>query len=237
TMALQPAIEGMLGYQPDALKHQISLKPWFPADWSTVKVSGIRIGDEKISMEAWKHGGMEAGKRGSGEEVGFVSTYYFSKEPTGRLDMHFQPVFPPGSVIQKIRVNGLPAKDPGLRETEQGWVIPDFGFWLDSVATVEIYWEGGITALPVISHPKPGDRSEGLRIINTTYSKGEYSITVEGLHSKQYDLKVWAADPDKYKVEGIEIKDISGNIITLTIDLPDSETKYTMKKVVLSVEF
>ncbi|MFA4863875.1 MAG: amylo-alpha-1,6-glucosidase, partial [Bacteroidales bacterium] len=42
TMALQPAIEGMLGYQPDALKHQISLKPWFPADWSTVKVSGIR---------------------------------------------------------------------------------------------------------------------------------------------------------------------------------------------------
>jgi len=237
TMALQPVIEGMLGYQPDALKHQISLKPWFPADWNTVKVSGIRIGDEKISMEAWKHGGMEAGKRGSGEEVGFVSTYYFSKEPTGRLDVHFQPVFPPGSVIQRIRVNGLPAKDPGYRETEQGWGYADFGFWLDSAVTVEIYWEGGITALPVISHPRPGDKSEGLRIINTTYSNEEYSITVEGLQSKQYELKVWAADPDKYQADGAKITSVDGYLITLSVILPDPGTKYAVKKVVLSSGF
>jgi hypothetical protein len=179
---------------------------------------------------------MEAGKLGSGE-AGFFSTYTFSKEPTGRLGVQFQPVFPPGAVIKNVRVNGLPAKDPGVRETDQGWVIPDFGFWLDSSSTVEITWEGGISALPVISHPKPGDGSEGLRIINTSYSKGEYKITVEGLSNKQYELKVWTANPEKYKAEGAEIAGISGNIISLKLDLPDTGTKYAKKDVILSFEF
>jgi hypothetical protein len=139
-------------------------------------------------------------------------------------------------VIQKIRVNGIPAKDPGVREYEQGWVIPEFGFWLDSNAIVEISWEGGITALPVVSHPQPGEKSEGMRIINTSYSEGEYSVTVEGLQAGQYELKVWAADPGKYKVKGAEITGITGNIITLSIGLPESETKYAAKNIVLLPE-
>jgi glycogen debranching enzyme len=227
TMALQPAIEGMLGYQPDALNHKLTLKPWFPADWDSVKVTGIRLGNEEISMEAGRHGGMEAGKQG------FVNTFIFDKSGTDRLDVHFQPVFPPGSTIKKIRVNGLPAKDPGFRVTEQGWGFADFGFWLDSIATVEIYWEGGITALPVIYHPGPGDRSEGMRIINTSYSDKEYSITVEGLPSKQYELKVWAADPDEYKADGAEIKDVTRNTIILSVIFPDTGTKYAVNTILL----
>jgi glycogen debranching enzyme len=236
TMALQPVIEGMLGYQPDALKHKMSLKPWFPADWDSVSVKGIRIGDEEISMEARRHGGMEAGKLGSGE-AGFFSTYTFSKEPTGRLGVQFQPVFPPGALIKKVRVNGLPAKDPGVRETDQGWLIPDFGFWLDSSTVVEIIWEGGISALPAISHPKPGDSSEGLRIINTSYLKGTYTVETEGISGKQYFLDIWTANPEKYKAEGAEIAGISGNIISLKLDLPDTGTKYAKKDVILSFEF
>ena len=228
TMALQPAIEGMLGYLPDALNHQITLKPWFPANWDSVKVSRIRVGGELISMEARRQGGIEAGKLGSGEagKALQISSYSFTKEPESRLDVHFQPVFPPGSIIQKITVNGLPAKDWGARIVNQGWVIPDFGFWLDSLAVVEIYWKGGITALPLINYPKPGDKSEGLRIINTNYSDGVYSITVEGLKSKQYDLKVWAADPDNYKADSAEIIAVTDNIMTLSVSFPDTGTKY-----------
>jgi glycogen debranching enzyme len=233
TMAIQPVIEGMLGYQPDAPKHKISLKPWFPADWDSVSVQGIRVGDEVISMGAWRHGGMEAGKQGSGE-AGFLSNYTFSKKPAGRLGVQFQPVFPPGTVIKKILVNGLPAKDPGIKETEQGWVIPDFGFWLDSNTVIEISWEGGITALPVISHPEPGDRSEGLRIISTDYFKENYSLTIEGLANKEYELKIWAAEPAKYKIQGAEIIGISGNIISLKLNLPDQGLKYAREAIVIN---
>jgi hypothetical protein len=249
TMALQPVIEGMLGYQPDALKHQITLKPWFPADWDMVSISGIRIGDEKIDMSVQsskfkeQNGGdekeaegIEAGKQGSGE-AGFLSTYSFSKSKNSRLGVQFQPVFPAGAVIKKVLVNGQPAKDPGVKVTTQGWVIPDFGFWLDSNAVLEISWEGGISALPAISHPKPGDSSEGLRILNTSYSKGEYKITVEGLSKKRYELKVWAANPENYKVDGTEIAAISGNIISLKLTLPDQGTKYAKSIIILSSDF
>jgi glycogen debranching enzyme len=233
TMALQPIIEGMLGYEPDALKHKIKLKPWFPADLDSVSIHGIRIGDERIRMEARRHGGMGAGKRGSGE-AGFLSTYTFSKTPTGRMNVQFQPVFPPGAVIKKIRMNGVPAKDPGVRETEQGWVIPDFGFWLDSTVVLEITWEGGISALPAVSYPRPGNKSEGLRIINTSYLKGAYNIIVEGLAGKDYEMQVWAAEPEKYKVQGAELISVSGNIISLKLNLPDQETKYAKSEVIIS---
>jgi hypothetical protein len=183
------------------------------------------VGDEVISMEA--------GKQGGGEEA-FLSTFNFSKTPAGRLGVQFQPVFPPGTLIKKITVNGLPAKDPGVKETEQGWVIPDFGFWLDSNVVLEIAFEGGITALPFISHPEPGDRSEGLRIINTSYSKGKYSLIAEGLAGKQYEFKVWAAEPEKYKTDRAKITGISGNIISLNITIPDLGMKYERQEVVIA---
>ena len=187
-------------------------------------------------MEAGKHGSGEAGKRGSGE-AGFLSTYTFSKEPAGRVGVQFQPVLPAGAVIKNVRVNGLPAKDPGVRETDQGWVIPDFGFWLDSSTVVEIIWEGGISALPAISHPEPGNHSDGLRIISTSYLKGAYTVELEGTSGKQYELKVWAAEPEKYKSDGAEITGISGNIISLKVSLPDPGTKYARSNVVLSFKF
>ena len=242
TMALQPVIEGMLGYEPDALKHKIKLKPWFPADWDSVSIQGIRVGEEKVSMEAWRHGGMEAGntpplrlERGPGGEAPwFLSTYIFSKSPTGRIGVQFQPVLPAGVLIKNIKVNGLPAKDPGIKETSQGWVIPDIGFWLDSTVVLEITWEGGISALPVVSHPVPGAKSEGLRIINTSYLKGEYSINTEGIAGKEYEIKVWAANPQKYKVKGAEITGVSGNIISINFSLPDLGTKYQTHQVVFN---
>jgi hypothetical protein len=246
TMALQPVIEGMLGYEPDALKHKIKLKPWFPADWDSVSVRGIRVGDEDISMEAGRQGGRDAGntpplplERGPGgeAEAGFLSTYTFSKNPAGRLGVQFQPVFPAGAVVKKMKVNGQPAKDPAIMETSQGWVIPDIGFWLDSTAVLEISWQGGISALPEISHPEPGESSVGLQIISTSYSQGAYNMTLEGIAGKKYEIKVWAADPEKYKAEGAEIIDISGNIISLKILIPDVETKYGRGSVILSAEF
>ena len=171
---------------------------------------------------------------GAGMEGDFVSVFILKKSGTDRLDVNFQPVFPAGSNIRKIRVNGLPARDWGTRVTDQGQVYAEFGFWLDSTATVEILWNGGITALPVVCHPKPDDPSQELRIVNTCYSDTTYTISCEGITGKTYELKVWAAIPGKVKAEGAEIKSIKGNIITLQIDFPLAEGKTTVKEISLN---
>ena len=250
TMALEPAIEGMLGFRPDAVNHSLYLSPWFPMDWEKVDVNGLRIGNEIISMEAWRRGGVVAWRRGGvvagrrgggeagklGEDSLFVSVYTFNKSSRERLDVHFQPILPPGSVVEKITVNGQPAREWGVRPSQQGWEIPEFGFWLDSTAVVEVTWHGGITALPLVSNPQPGDRSAGFRIISTSFADSSYTITLQGPRASSKEFRIWAADPLKVESDGALIQKIEGNIMTLTTDFPDLEMDYAMKSVILKLK-
>ena len=50
TMVLQPAIEGMLGFRPDAANHRIELSPAFPADWDNVSVRNLKTGNESLRL-------------------------------------------------------------------------------------------------------------------------------------------------------------------------------------------
>jgi hypothetical protein len=147
--------------------------------------------------------------------------------------MHFQPVLPPGAVVDKITVNGVSAKEWGTRETEQGWVVADFGFWFDTTAIVQIKWHGGITALPLTYDPKPGDHSIGYRIISTSFESNTYKIILEGPQNTSQQFRVWAANPGDYIVEGAEVQDINGNILTLSVDFPAADEKYIMREVSL----
>ncbi|MBW6460416.1 MAG: hypothetical protein K0B08_07555, partial [Bacteroidales bacterium] len=251
TMALQPVIEGMLGYRPDAVNRKIYLKPWFPADWESMSVKGIRVGEEKMSMlvqssrfkvQSYSD---EVGSDKVDADRGYgargielngamnVTRFSFAKKAGERLDVHLQPVLPPGCKVEKITVNGLPARDWGLREARQGWVIPEFGFWLDSTAVVEITWYGGITALPLLSHPVPGERSKGFRFIGTRYDNETYTVILQAPRASRQEFRVWAAEPEKYWPEGAEIINISGHIITLAADFPDLETDYAVKYITL----
>jgi glycogen debranching enzyme len=69
--SIMPAIPMLFG-QTDRSKADkvlpVIASDEFTADWDTVSVSGIRIGNDVISMEAWRQGGREAGRRG-GREV------------------------------------------------------------------------------------------------------------------------------------------------------------------------
>jgi hypothetical protein len=112
-------------------------------------------------------------------------------------------------------------------------VIPEFGFWLDSTAVVEITWHGGIAALPALSYPQPGERSKGFRIISTSYADTKYIITLQAPRASQQEFRVWAAYPEKITVEGAEIKEINDNIITFTAGFADLETDYAVKTVVI----
>jgi len=219
TMALQPSIEGMLGYQPDAPSHKLKLKPWFPADWDSVQIENIRIGEERIQMLVQR-------------EV-LKTTYIFKKGTSSRLDVQLQPVLPPGSVIESITVNGQPARDWGVRETSQGWVIPEFGFWLESSAIVEIDWHGGITALPLLTNPIPGESSKGFRILATAFSDNTYTITLQAPRASWQEFRIWSANPEAVRAEGAEIIQIEGDIIRLKTSFADLETDYVTKEVIM----
>ncbi len=51
TMVLQPIVEGMLGLEPNAVEHEISLSPRFPPQWDDVSVNHIMGRDINMKME------------------------------------------------------------------------------------------------------------------------------------------------------------------------------------------
>jgi len=146
-------------------------------------------------------------------------------------------VLPAGCVIDRIRVNGLPARDWATREQDQGWVVADFGFWLDSTARVEVHWHKGITALPLLSHPQPGNGSDGYRIISTEYNDDQYTITLQATGLSSHELRIWAADPSDWTADNAEVEKIEGNIITLKVTFPKQDGNYTEEKVILNSKY
>jgi hypothetical protein len=112
-------------------------------------------------------------------------------------------------------------------------VIPEFGFWLDSSAVVEITWHGGISALPLVSKPQPGDRSAGFKIINTSLNDNSYIITLQAPRASRQEFRIWAAEPGKVKTDDAIIERIEGKIITLSTEFADLETNNAVKTVII----
>jgi len=51
TMVIQLIIEGMLGFKPDAVNNSFSLKPNLPANWDSLEVKNLKVGNGSISLD------------------------------------------------------------------------------------------------------------------------------------------------------------------------------------------
>jgi hypothetical protein len=227
TMVLQPAFEGMLGFEPDAMKDKLTLRPWFPQNWDYVEVKNIRAGNHEINM-MMRRG--EEEKQGIGEEG---TEFNFRHDGDTTLIVHFAPVFPPGTVLHTVRINGQPAREPAFDTDEYGWKTADFEFRLDSLATIIIRHTGGICALPVVPEPRPGDESEGFRIISAIYNNGLYKLDLQAKNGASENLKIWTSDGSIGKIENGEIVAKRGNVLTVRVNFPDTGGKYSNTEVVV----
>lgn len=172
TMILQPAIEGMLGLEIDALNNRIKLSPRFPADWDSVKVDRIKIGNCIVDFRM---------KRKEGKTF-----FYFTTNSPEPLQMDFNPSFPYGTKFINAVINNEPATIEQFNNRNI-----NISFTLYSKTTIEISYEGGISALPDIVLPKPNDTSEGFRIIKERFDEEDYIVEVQGIGGSRNQLKIW----------------------------------------------
>jgi hypothetical protein len=220
-MVLQPAIEGMLGFIPDALNDAMKLAPWFPSDWDSVEVRNLKAGSHNVTMKMNRYPDR--------------TVYHFSQLPDTILDIKFNPVFPPGTILESVRVNGKPTREPEFIDLYGGWVMARFGFRLADSAEVVIRHSGGITLLPLVPEPEPGDTSEGFRLISTGYDDGVYTVLLQGRRLAKEQFQVWVYQGKVPKAEGIRLISQEGNIITYEVEFPDTEAEYASK--ILSFDF
>ncbi len=182
TMVLQPTIEGMLGLKVNAVNNKINFSPRLPADWNSIKVERIKIGNHSINFSM---------NRSSGKVF-----YDFSSSSSKQLMIDFNPTLPLGIKIVNAMINSKPIT---IEQSNNG--IIHLSFKLGKTAKVVIEFTGGISVLPAVSHPMPNDKSEGFRILSDKLEGDAYIIEVQGISGTTKALEVYRNE----KIEKVKV--------------------------------
>ncbi len=210
TMALQPAIEGMLGMKPDAINNLLELRPSFPANWDTIHIQNIRVRSHLIAFSQMRNDD--------------IIIYHFEKSNPDPLKIEFLPNLPAGTELISKSLNGK-------LQRPRNENLPEFSFSLDKKSTIELQIRNGIEVLPVYTNPKPGSKSEGFRIREYYLEKNVYTINFEGKPNAIQEFSVYINGKQPVKVEKAELTEREGKIYTYRVNFPNVDSKYAKQQV------
>lgn len=222
TMVLQPAIEGLLGFRPDAGQDRLILSPRIPAEWDSLKVGNIRIGDEVLNFRY--------------ERTDDRTSYYFDVEKGDGLTIWFSPSFLPGTRITDMVIREKEIKPARKINTKGVRPFADFVLRVDSSLTLDVFTEGGISAITPLPVVRPGYQSNGFRIVQEEHSRGRYRILLEGISNSRELLEIISFSPPG-AIEGATLIEKSGNHrYILRVDFPDRESEFTDHWITIKTE-
>lgn len=213
TMVIQPVIEGLLGFRPDAQTKTMSLAPRFPFDWNLCTVKNLCIGETRVAFEM---------KKSKGKTI-------YTLTSTQPVTVNFEPVFSPGTQISRVTVNGL--ETPFSLADNQEYATIHTKVNVGSSAIVEIEYQEGVSFLPSFISPEKGKLSSGFHVLEQKFNDKVLQITLEGRPGKTYPLNIYL--PDGYdKTEGVdEIKNNGNSVYSVAVSFGLAERVFVEKKI------
>ena len=215
-MVVSPILRGMFGLQIDAEKHEITLAPHVPGDWTSFAIENVRVGGI----------GADFRYRKTADSLGLE----IKRTGTGECWVNFSPAFSLRTQVAGVQLNGhsLPFK-----------MLPNNN---DQHLSVRFPVSGGVNSLVIrlkddfglaLSNELPplGSASRGLRVLSESWdaARTELTLFVSGRAGDRYSLEVW--NPS-------QIASVDGAALTkfgkLEIQMPKGATdSYVLQKVVL----
>ena len=229
TMVLQPAIEGMLGIDIRSQENKLSLSPRLPAQWDSLDVKNIRIDKRFIGFHFTRRNDTVSGNRSTR-----IFEYNFSLAGGKPLKIEFMPVFPPSGLIKKVTLDGVSIPGTSFKSGQSLTLFLEFD--LRSSVRLIIETENEISALPAVSDPKPGDPSEGLRIISTRFSGNRYQVETEGKCGTSGTLEIYSLGRSLNLAENARFISHEKDIYRFAVDFDPSEKKYGVKTITIMVK-
>lgn len=220
TMVLQPAIEGMLGLEIRAQEGKISLSPQFPPQWDSLSVENMRMADQSIDMRYSRSGGIVA--------------YHFSLDQGKPVRIEFMPSFPAGTRFTNVTLDGRQVPFTSFKSSQAMTLMVSFD--LGSASKLIVEAASGISVLPVVADPKPGDAAEGLRILSTRMVGKRYQVEIEAKSGSSGMLEFWSGEEDLSQAENARFIDQTGRIFRFSVDFAPSESKYVYRIVSLELK-
>jgi glycogen debranching enzyme len=214
-MVISPILRGMFGLQTDAEKHEITLAPHVPADWTSFSIRNVRMGRVGVDFQYHKSVDsliLEAKRSGAGD-----------------CSVEFSPSFSLRTQVVSVQMNGraLPFKMQPNSNDQHLFVHFAVG---DGPNNLVIRVKDDFGLAMANDLPPLGSASRALRVLSESWNaaKTELTLEVSGLAGTRYELGVW--NPG-------QISTVEGAVLTkfgkLEIQMPQAADSYVQQKVVI----
>lgn len=177
SMVLTPLVRGLLGIEIDAPAGRVKVAPHLPADWDSVRVEQLAVGEARLALRLERKGrtlALAVTRQGGGGGRAIV--------------VEFAPALPLGARQVSRAADGARLE---ARAFPGAVVAHDSAALRDSVR-LAVQWEGGWEVSPPRQAPRIGDRSSALRVLSERMEGATYRVNLEGRAGTSYVVRVRA---------------------------------------------
>jgi hypothetical protein len=206
-MVISPILRGLFGMQVDAEKHQVTLAPHIPADWTSFTMRNIRVGGAGLDIHYKK----------SADAL----TLEAKRSGTGDCWVEFSPALSLRTEVVSVELNGRPLAFKVQPTQNDQHVLVRFPVsGSTNTLTIHVKNDFGLTVTNEL--PALGSASRGLRVISETWNSARNQLTMEvsGRAGSRYELGVW--NPG-------QVSSVDGGSLTksgkLEIQMPQGEAE------------
>ncbi|APF19554.1 Amylo-alpha-16-glucosidase [Caldithrix abyssi DSM 13497] len=217
TNVIAPAIHGMVGWRPNAPEKRADLKPRFPLHWNKVKVQNLRIGNSVVELQ------MERQKNQTRFELRLAQG-----EP---VEIWLTPEIPAGMIIDRVALNH---QEVALDTTLHRMLLKPVNFLLTNETEIILNHHNGIGIIPYLPKPRPGDTSQGYRVVNAVLKNKAYFIDLEGKAGSTGTFALKIFDQSIKSIDGAQIENINNDgMVTIKVSFEKSSKEFVRKRVVI----
>ena len=177
-MVISPILRGLFGLQVDAEKHQLTLQPHVPADWTALALHNIHLGDIAIDLRYKKTTDtivLDAKRNG-----------------TGDCSIDFSPALSLRAEVVGVELNGRPLAFKVQPNANDQHVLVHFPIGGGpSALVIRVKNDFGLTYANEL--PPLGSSSRGLRVVSESWNtaKTQLTLQISGRAGNRYELGVW----------------------------------------------
>jgi glycogen debranching enzyme len=219
-MVISPMLRGLLGLKTDAGFRTLRFTPHFPADWSSLAVNNVRIGEASLALRYQR-------------KVGEISLQIAGENSSGD-SLEFSPALSARATVVSAEMNGraIPFR---VAQTETDQHVYVRVLLSPGTNTLRLRMANDFDVGLSSTLPPLGSKSRGLRVISESWSRtrDRLDLDVSGAAGEQYELPVW--NPAQVSaVDGAELVGRGANETHLRVKVPDDGTNsYPNAKIVL----
>jgi glycogen debranching enzyme len=212
-MVIESLLLGMLDLRVDADSRTIALTPHLPADWPSVAVSKIRVGDASVSLRLEQSNGA-------------LRTEIEPNAAHGAA-LELNPAFSLHTRIVSVTADGRKLAYTVTRNADDQHVHLHIALNGEQ-QRIEVRTEGDVRLVYNAELPQLGEASRGLRLVNESWSSDgdKGTLQFEGEPGASYEVHL-AGVSNMVHVEGGKLHTEANDVGTLRIAIPDGAAPHT----------